>query len=79
MIGWIALGDIITLVCFGVLVLCGVISVAMDAGDHDEDGRISDDGANVSSSIIGGDGTINQYNDFLKGTGIRKAGKPRAR
>ena len=68
LIGWIALGDIITFGSgFGVLfVLCGVISVAMDAGDHDEDEVISDDGANVSSKTIGGDGTINQYNDFLK-------------
>ena len=68
LIGWIALGDIITFGSgFGVLfVLCGVISVAMDAGDHDEDEVISDDGANVSSKTIGGDGTVNQYNDFFK-------------
>ncbi|CAL6319628.1 unnamed protein product [Bathycoccus prasinos] len=68
LIGWIALGDIITFGSgFGVLfVLCGVISVAMDAGDHDEDAVIADDGANASSKTIGGDGTINQYNDFLK-------------
>ena len=68
LIGWIALGDIITFGSgFGVLfVLCGVISVAMDAGDHDEDAVIADDGANASSKTIGGDGTINQYNDFFK-------------
>jgi transporter family protein len=67
MIGWIALGDIITFGSgFGVLfVLCGVVSVAMDAGDHDEDAIIADD-ANATSKSIGGDGNIEQYNVFFK-------------
>ena len=67
MIGWIALGDIITFGSgFGVLfVLCGVVSVAMDAGDHDEDAIIADD-ANATSKSIGGDGNIEQHNVFFK-------------
>lgn len=67
MIGWIALGDIITFGSgFGVLfVLCGVVSVAMDAGDHDEDAIIADD-ANATSNSIGGDGNIEQHNVFFK-------------
>ena len=67
MIGWIALGDIITFGSgFGVLfVLCGVVSVAMDAGDHDEDAIIADDD-NATSKSIGVDGNIEQYNVFFK-------------
>ena len=67
MIGWIALGDIITFGSgFGVLfVLCGVVSVAMDAGDHDEDAIIAND-ANATSKSIGGDGNIEQHDVFFK-------------